>query len=229
MTAPSRLLVVSPVVTHPATQGNSARIQALGQQLLSRGIAAELLYYGMEGLTAWQEAGMSAFWSRFHFVKSTPLPPPSLGSSWGVDSTLLCESICSERPDVVLLKSMDYDLSEFLIRRLDLSHTKIGFIVGGINVHPVLQHADFVLTESQRQSREVREFLNRPVPVEPLSKYVNWELADQLYANSTDPKRFDIVNVGDQIYELRDGSGVGVFAPQFGQRRSFYGGVTYSF
>jgi glycosyltransferase involved in cell wall biosynthesis len=111
-------------------------------------------------------------------------------------STLLCESICSERPDVVLLKGMDYHLSEFLIRRLDLSHTKIGFIVGGINVHPVLQHADFVLTESQRQSREVREFLSRPVPVEPLSKYVNWELADQLYANSTDPKRFGIVNVG---------------------------------
>jgi len=41
--------------------------------------------------------------------------------------------------------------------------------------------------------------------------------------------RFDIVNVGDQIYAIRDGSGVGVFAPQFGQRRSFYGGVTYSF
>ena len=41
--------------------------------------------------------------------------------------------------------------------------------------------------------------------------------------------RFDVVNVGDQIYELRDGSGVGVFAPQFGQRRSFYGGLTYSF
>ena|SRR6266403_2215176 len=98
MTAPSRLLVVSPVVTHPATHGNSARIQALGQQLLSRSIAAEQLYYGMEGLTAWQEAGMSAFWSRFHFVKSTPLPPPSLGSSWGVDDWCpdqLCERVRS--------------------------------------------------------------------------------------------------------------------------------------
>jgi hypothetical protein len=41
--------------------------------------------------------------------------------------------------------------------------------------------------------------------------------------------RFDIINVGDQIYEIRSGSGVGVFAPQFGQRRSFYGGLTYSF
>jgi hypothetical protein len=41
--------------------------------------------------------------------------------------------------------------------------------------------------------------------------------------------RFDVVNVFDQVYELRDGSGVGVFAPQYGARRSFYGGVKYSF
>ncbi len=41
--------------------------------------------------------------------------------------------------------------------------------------------------------------------------------------------RFDVINVGDQIYQIRNGSGVGVFAPQYGQRRSFYAGVTYSF
>ena len=41
--------------------------------------------------------------------------------------------------------------------------------------------------------------------------------------------RFDIINVADQVYQIRDGSGVGVFAPQYGQRRSFYAGLTYSF
>lgn len=41
--------------------------------------------------------------------------------------------------------------------------------------------------------------------------------------------RLDVINVGDQIYEIRSGSGVGVFAPQYGQRRSVYAGVTYSF
>lgn len=41
--------------------------------------------------------------------------------------------------------------------------------------------------------------------------------------------RFDVTNVGDQIYVLRDGSGVGVFAPQYGARRAFYGGLSYSF
>jgi hypothetical protein len=41
--------------------------------------------------------------------------------------------------------------------------------------------------------------------------------------------RFDVVNVLDTIYELRDGSGIGVGAPQFGQRRGFYGTVAYEF
>jgi outer membrane receptor protein involved in Fe transport len=38
--------------------------------------------------------------------------------------------------------------------------------------------------------------------------------------------RFDVVNLFDQIYELRDGSGIGVFAPQFGARRGFYMGLS---
>ena len=39
--------------------------------------------------------------------------------------------------------------------------------------------------------------------------------------------RFDVVNVFDQVYQLRNGTGVGVGAPQFGQRRGFYGGLTF--
>ena len=38
--------------------------------------------------------------------------------------------------------------------------------------------------------------------------------------------RFDVVNVFDTVYELRDGSGIGVFAPQFGARRGFYVGLS---
>ena len=41
--------------------------------------------------------------------------------------------------------------------------------------------------------------------------------------------RFDVINVGDEEYEIRDGTGVGVGAPQFGPRRGFFGGVTKSF
>ncbi len=38
--------------------------------------------------------------------------------------------------------------------------------------------------------------------------------------------RFDVTNLFDQIYELRDGSGIGVFAPQFGARRGYYFGLS---
>ena len=38
--------------------------------------------------------------------------------------------------------------------------------------------------------------------------------------------RFDVVNLFDQIYELRDGFGIGVFAPQFGARRGYYVGLS---
>jgi outer membrane receptor protein involved in Fe transport len=41
--------------------------------------------------------------------------------------------------------------------------------------------------------------------------------------------RFDVVNLFDQVYEIRDGTGVGVGAPQFGQRRGFYSGISKSF
>jgi outer membrane receptor protein involved in Fe transport len=38
--------------------------------------------------------------------------------------------------------------------------------------------------------------------------------------------RFDVVNLFDKIYAIRDGSGIGVFAPQYGQRRGFYAGIS---
>ena len=41
--------------------------------------------------------------------------------------------------------------------------------------------------------------------------------------------RFDVVNAFDTIYQIRDGSGIGVFAPQFGPRRGFYAGISQKF
>jgi outer membrane receptor for ferrienterochelin and colicins len=41
--------------------------------------------------------------------------------------------------------------------------------------------------------------------------------------------RFDVINVADKVYEIRSGTGVGVFAPQYGPRRGFFGGVSWKF
>ena len=41
--------------------------------------------------------------------------------------------------------------------------------------------------------------------------------------------RFDVLNIFDQSYQLRNGTGLGVNAPQFGERRAFYAGLAYEF
>jgi opacity protein-like surface antigen len=38
--------------------------------------------------------------------------------------------------------------------------------------------------------------------------------------------RFDVVNVGDYVYEIRKGGGIGTFASQFGPRRAYYMGIS---
>jgi outer membrane receptor protein involved in Fe transport len=41
--------------------------------------------------------------------------------------------------------------------------------------------------------------------------------------------RLDVINLTDKIYEIRNGTGVGVGAPQFGPRRGLFVGVTQAF
>ena len=41
--------------------------------------------------------------------------------------------------------------------------------------------------------------------------------------------RFDVVNLLDHAYQLRDGSGIGVFAPQYGPRRGFFVALKQAF
>ncbi len=38
--------------------------------------------------------------------------------------------------------------------------------------------------------------------------------------------RFDVVNLFDTVYEIRDGTGIGVFAPQYGPHRGFFLGLS---
>jgi outer membrane receptor protein involved in Fe transport len=40
--------------------------------------------------------------------------------------------------------------------------------------------------------------------------------------------RFDVINLFDETYEIRNGTGIGVGAPQFGARRGFFGGLSKS-
>src|SRR4030095_13458821 len=74
-----RILVVSPVASHPQNQGNSARIHALCKCLQALGYLVHFLYYPMEGLTAGQRAEMTQAWTAFHSIpcelQANPAPP----------------------------------------------------------------------------------------------------------------------------------------------------------
>jgi outer membrane receptor protein involved in Fe transport len=41
--------------------------------------------------------------------------------------------------------------------------------------------------------------------------------------------RLDVINLFDEVYQIRNGTGVGVGAPQFGPRRTILAGLTQHF
>lgn len=92
------VLIVSPIASHPADQGNAARIQAEALELKRRNLGVDFFYYGMEGMSDEQLTAMNRFWRRFFFLRSTPLPAPSLPRTWGLDDwcgDMLCEEVAA--------------------------------------------------------------------------------------------------------------------------------------
>jgi outer membrane receptor for ferrienterochelin and colicins len=65
----------------------------------------------------------------------------------------------------------------------------------------------------------------------PSYTQVNLGLSHDFVLPRTGPLtvRFDVINVLDQVYQIRSGTGVGVFAPQYGPRRGLFGGVSWAF
>jgi hypothetical protein len=55
------------------------------------------------------------------------------------------------------------------------------------------------------------------------------EQSFKLHKNEMLKVRLDIVNVTDNSYQLRNGSGVGVNAAQYGARLGFFGSISYVF
>jgi glycosyltransferase involved in cell wall biosynthesis len=76
-----RLLIASPIPSHPQDQGNSARIFALGRLLQSAGAQVHFLYYPLEGLSDPQRAAMQRDWDALHVVpvERVNLAPGPLG------------------------------------------------------------------------------------------------------------------------------------------------------
>ena len=65
----------------------------------------------------------------------------------------------------------------------------------------------------------------------PAYTQVNFSIVHDFNTAATGPfsVRLDLINAFDDVYEIRDGTGVGVGAPQFGPRRGLFAGITKSF
>jgi len=51
----------------------------------------------------------------------------------------------------------------------------------------------------------------------------------RLGSSGTLSVRVDVINLFDKVYQIRSGTGVGVFAPQYGPRRGLFGGLIWQF
>jgi glycosyltransferase involved in cell wall biosynthesis len=122
-------------------------------------------------------------------------PLSNAGAPWPqLVSQPLVDQLAAEAPDIVLFKGIGYDIVPMALDRLPPG-TRIGCIIGGIAVDPILERAHFVLTEGDDQIAAIRAALGRPLPCRPLAKYIDWAVADAAHAAAEDPL-YDLVNVG---------------------------------
>ena len=65
----------------------------------------------------------------------------------------------------------------------------------------------------------------------PSYTQINFGVSHEFRLARTGPLtvRFDVINVTDKVYQIRSGTGIGVFAPQYGPPRGFFGGIAWQF
>jgi len=93
MSRAPRLLVVAPTASHPADQGNSARIQAFGAAMMARGVICDFLYYATEGISPQQRSAMAAFWNALHVVPPVPTGSAGMPGVWALDDWCATELV----------------------------------------------------------------------------------------------------------------------------------------
>ena len=135
------------------------------------------------------------------------------------------------------------DSSQFNFTQADLDYIAQHFIhldheqkitaSGGASYHwnDTRMSVDFLLGSGLRSSPMLADGLVVPNGSHlPVYFQVNLGFAHELKFDSAGSMtvRLDVINATDRIYEIRDGTGVGVGAPQFGPRRGVFVGVTKS-
>jgi outer membrane receptor protein involved in Fe transport len=89
-------------------------------------------------------------------------------------------------------------------------------------LYPTLVSASFLLQSGLRAAGGAPNGIALPTYA-----VVNMSIVQRVAPNTQ--LRFDILNLFNTPYEIRNGTGVGVGAPQYGIRRAFLGGISHRF
>ncbi|HUE64079.1 MAG TPA: TonB-dependent receptor [Rhizomicrobium sp.] len=126
------------------------------------------------------------------------------------------------------------DLAYVMTHYINLDHESVGTASGGFSYRfsNTILSANFLIESGLRESATAPDGSNIPngghvPPYGIVNLGLSHDMADVGLKGLT--VRGDIINVGDTNYQIRNGSGVGVFAPQYGARRGFFAGLTQAF
>ena len=126
------------------------------------------------------------------------------------------------------------DLAYVATHYINLDHESVGTASGGFSYRfdNTILSANFLIESGLREGATAPDGSNIPngghVPAYGIVNLgVSHDMTDVGLKGLT--LRGDIVNLGDTNYQIRNGSGVGVFAPQYGARRGLFFGVSQAF
>jgi hypothetical protein len=117
---------------------------------------------------------------------------------------------------------------------LDKTRSRQGGGIGTVQLHPSAARLHCQQLHPPR-SRGTGFRLGRRVLLDvghtPSYNQINLAVSHEFALAGSGPLtvRADAINVADKVYQIRSGTGVGVFAPQYGPRRGFFAGLAWKF
>ncbi|GGC27318.1 hypothetical protein GCM10011504_01880 [Siccirubricoccus deserti] len=176
------------VLSHAGSRLYGEIREGMVAQALAR-LGHDVAIYRMSGEPAMRTESFGGL------VPVSYFPVANDGAPWPqLVSPALIGQLAAEPPDIVLFKGIGYDIVPLALDLLAPT-TRVGLILGGIAVDPILARVDFVLAESEDQIAAIHAALGRPLPCRPLAKYIDWAAADAAHAAAEEPL-YELVNVG---------------------------------
>jgi outer membrane receptor protein involved in Fe transport len=117
---------------------------------------------------------------------------------------------------------LNYIASNYV--HLDHDQTFTGSAGAAYSFHEVKYSSDLIFGSGLRSGFANTDHL-------PFYTQVNAGVEHSVDLGAAGPAsaKFSVINLFDNAYEIRDGSGIGVFAPQYGPRRTFLVTASKSF